>query len=284
MLKQRIITAIVLVAVVLGCIFFLPLNLFTIVAALLVTAAGYEWGRFLCNKRAVCVVSAVVTLVIVAFSGGFVIEDIKLATFNDKALELMLSLSVLWWLFSVWMIAVYPRGTGFWFKSSWLKSFSGVLTLIPFYWAMVLVFAPGNVDAPMHGGWGLLSVMVLVWVADSGAYFCGRALGKNKLAPKVSPGKTREGLAGGVVLAVIVAAIIGYCIGYRGHEMYVWLVSSLAAVLFSVVGDLTESMFKREAGIKDSGQILPGHGGILDRIDSLTAALPVFVFFYRLLS
>ncbi|MDN6550199.1 MAG: phosphatidate cytidylyltransferase, partial [Enterobacterales bacterium] len=118
-------------------------------------------------------------------------------------------------------------------------------------------------------------VMFLVWGADSGAYMFGKLFGKNKLAPKVSPGKTWEGFIGGL----ITSALISWGFGLYAPLAVVpatLLVCSIVAALVSVLGDLTESMFKREAGIKDSGHLIPGHGGILDRIDSLTAAVPVF--------
>ena len=121
----------------------------------------------------------------------------------------------------------------------------------------------------------LLYVMILVWGADSGAYMFGKMFGKHKLAPKVSPGKTWQGFFGGL----LTAAVISWAYGMWAHldvTPTVLLICSVVAALASVLGDLTESMFKREAGIKDSGHLIPGHGGILDRIDSLTAAVPVF--------
>ncbi|MGO1794033.1 MAG: phosphatidate cytidylyltransferase, partial [Oceanisphaera sp.] len=112
---------------------------------------------------------------------------------------------------------------------------------------------------------------------DTGAYFAGKAFGKRKLCPNVSPGKTLEGMLGGVVAATVLAVIVTQSVNLAPGHSQVLLIASVVAVLASVLGDLTESMFKREAGLKDSGNILPGHGGIMDRIDSLTAALPVFV-------
>jgi phosphatidate cytidylyltransferase len=134
------------------------------------------------------------------------------------------------------------------------------------------------------GSWTLLFVMSLVWVADTGAYFTGRAFGARKLLPSVSPNKTIEGLFGGVGAASVLAVIVTIKTHTSMHQSFAIIASSILAVLASVLGDLTESLFKRVAGIKDSGSLLPGHGGILDRIDSLTAALPVFVISYLLLS
>ena len=124
---------------------------------------------------------------------------------------------------------------------------------------------------------------MLVWAADSGAYFSGRAFGKRKLAPKVSPGKSWEGVVGGLITALVLAFVFIYfsgdaLVGERNITGFVIL--SVATVAISVLGDLTESMFKRESGVKDSSQLIPGHGGVLDRIDSLTAAVPFFSYFY----
>jgi phosphatidate cytidylyltransferase len=122
----------------------------------------------------------------------------------------------------------------------------------------------------------ILAVMVLVWVADIGAYFSGRRFGKNKLAPQVSPGKSWEGVYGGLAASLLVTLVVGLSRDWSGSALLIALAGAAVVVLISVVGDLTESMFKRQAGLKDSSNLLPGHGGVLDRIDSLTAAIPVF--------
>ena len=131
---------------------------------------------------------------------------------------------------------------------------------------------PGDVD----GRFVLFFVMGLVWFADSGAYFAGRLWGKHKLAPAVSPGKTWEGAYRWPSIAMLLAVGFTYILNFDAALTRVWLVSSFITVCASILGDLTESLFKREAGVKDSGTLLPGHGGILDRVDSLTAAIPLF--------
>lgn len=145
----------------------------------------------------------------------------------------------------------------------------------PVFWGMLALRAWHYADNHYSGAVWLLYVMILVWGADSGAYMFGKMFGKHKLAPKVSPGKTWQGFFGGL----LTAAVISWAYGVWAHldvTPTVLLICSVVAALASVLGDLTESMFKREAGIKDSGHLIPGHGGILDRIDSLTAAVPVF--------
>jgi phosphatidate cytidylyltransferase len=126
------------------------------------------------------------------------------------------------------------------------------------------------------GNWLILSVMVLVWAADIGAYFSGRAFGKRKLAPQVSPGKSWEGVYGGLAVSLAITLVVGINRGWGFGQLLLGLLGAALVVMSSVIGDLTESMFKRRAGIKDSSNLLPGHGGVLDRIDSLTAAIPVF--------
>jgi phosphatidate cytidylyltransferase len=128
-----------------------------------------------------------------------------------------------------------------------------------------------------NGGWLLMYLLTLVWVADIGAYFSGKRFGRNKLAPGISPGKTREGVAGGLALNAFWITLVFYLSGGWGMDYVSFLLLGLVTSGISVVGDLYESVLKREAGMKDSGKILPGHGGVLDRIDSVIAAAPVFM-------
>ena len=129
-----------------------------------------------------------------------------------------------------------------------------------------------------HGASYFLYVFFIVWAADVGAYFSGKRFGRHKLAPLVSPGKTIEGMLGGLLCVSALAALAAWWFGYSGREAWVFVALSLLAALFSVFGDLFESLLKRQANIKDSSSLLPGHGGVLDRIDSVLAAAPVFLF------
>jgi len=153
--------------------------------------------------------------------------------------------------------------------SPWAAAAAGVLALVPSWLALVRL----RLTLPDGAQW-VLFALVLVWVADIGAFFFGRLFGRIRLAPTVSPGKTWEGLLGGVAVSMLVAII-----GSRWFQvpLAAFLPLCLAAVGFSVVGDLTESLLKRSAGVKDSGSVFPGHGGVMDRIDSITGAAPVLL-------
>ena len=137
--------------------------------------------------------------------------------------------------------------------------------------------------AQEQGLWMLLGLAVLVFGADIGAYFAGKRFGRNKLLPNVSPGKTREGLFGGLVVSLSLALAAMLYLGWGASAILLGLLGAALVVLISVVGDLTESLFKREEGLKDSSNLLPGHGGVLDRIDSLAAAIPMYVAAWLLL-
>lgn len=253
---ERIRTALVLLVVVGLCLFATPSPWPVLGLLLVMTGIGArEWNGFL--------PSAVSTPMLVGAMLGWV--------------ALCLALPVLWpvlWLAAAlyWVLLALPWVLRFPARPSWFRTpvllGAGFLTL-------------GATAAAMFSLWQkspywLLYVFGLVWVADSGAYFAGRALGKTKLIPAVSPNKTVEGLAGGLLLDVVLVAGVAFALHLSGLMLWGFVGCSLLAAGLSVLGDLAESMFKRQAGIKDSGTLLPGHGGVLDRIDSVLAAMPVF--------
>ncbi|KES17398.1 CDP-diglyceride synthetase [Gilliamella apicola SCGC AB-598-I20] len=272
MLIQRILTAIVLIPLVIIALFFAPLSIFSYLIITVCALAAWEWSNFLgmVKKTQKAVFMA---LIIILLALLYLIPiDLSL---KGKLFTYIICLSIVWWLIALLLVVSYPKSAKYWSKSILIKLLFALFTLIPFYISM-LELREINYDIDRYTGavW-LLYVFVLVWATDTGAYFAGRAIGKHKLAVKVSPGKTIEGFIGGVSLAILVCMLV-YLTGYFAISFINFLISSLLAILVSVLGDLTESMFKREAGIKDSGNLIPGHGGILDRIDSLTAAVPVF--------
>ncbi|NOX93350.1 MAG: phosphatidate cytidylyltransferase [Gammaproteobacteria bacterium] len=270
MLKQRLLTAAILVPLVVWGILRLPTPYLALVLALFIVQGAWEWTRFMQWKatwlRVVYV--AVVTLGLACI--WFFQRDSFFEDANTDWLALPI-LSLFWWLVAMVWVLSYPRTVQRW-SSSVMMALIGLLVLLPTWLAVVGLHASGE-----QGPLLVMYLLSLVWVADSGAYFGGRAWGKHKLAPAVSPGKTREGVGSAVAISTVYAIAAAQVLGLPGNLWPVFVVLSLVTVIFSVLGDLTESMFKRHAGIKDSGTLLPGHGGVLDRIDSVTAAAPVFV-------
>jgi len=259
MLKLRVITALVLLPIVLGAVFGLDRQMFAIVAGVFFVLSGWEWSAMMGNvsmaMRLVWV--AILTLVMVA------------AEYFQPAW--LLNAIPVWWLLALVLVLGYPGNARVWYRPM-LMALVGLLLLVPSWGAIVQLQSNGALG--LVGPWALMFILLWVWAADTGAYFAGRAFGKHKLAPLVSPGKTIEGLLGGVALALAVVAGV-YAAGLLEAQLWSLMLVALFTVLASALGDLFESMVKRERGFKDSGTILPGHGGMLDRIDSVTAAMPI---------
>lgn len=187
--------------------------------------------------------------------------------------------AALWWLAVLAMFRPFTLDTPGLYGNPHGRAFVVLATLVPAWLAIIYLYQI-DPDRPNL----LVYVLFLVWFADSGAYFAGKALGRHKLAPILSPGKTLEGLAGGALAVLIISWLSGWLLFDRNGAALMWWVGlSLVTMLISVVGDLNESALKRVAGVKDSGNILPGHGGVLDRIDAVTAAAPVFALGWGLL-
>ncbi|HGJ5873960.1 MULTISPECIES: phosphatidate cytidylyltransferase [Arsenophonus] len=273
-LNSRIITAIILVPLVIAALFFLPLNLFGYVIIVICSLAAWEWSQFIGwtakIKRIICAVLFGICLLSLQLS----FQDLSQLTTEPLIIYILLA-GLVWWLVAIILVVTFPTSAQFWSQSAILKILFGVLTILPFYCGMLVLKSVDYHIDNFTGAWWVLYVMLLVWSADTGAYFFGHLFGKHKLAAKVSPGKTLEGMLGGMLTAGIIAWLFSL-------SMPALLISknllfcSVIVVIISVFGDLTESMFKRQSGIKDSSHLIPGHGGILDRIDSLTAAIPVF--------
>lgn len=270
MLKQRVITAVVLAIVAIGAILLLPpLGLAWLFGAAVVVAM-WEWSR-LADLRApawragYCTVGALLLFWLASYTGAPGAEP-HLDRIRD-----LLGVAVLWWAIALLWVKGYPGSATLW-GNTWLRMVMGLLTLLPAWLALMLL------RVQPHGQLLILFLVALVAAADIGAFFAGRRLGRHKLAPRVSPGKSWEGLVGGVLGALLFAVLVWWLAGRGGQWLTLpaLLVIATATVLASVLGDLAESMVKRHCGVKDSGTLLPGHGGVLDRLDSLTAAAPVF--------
>lgn len=278
-MKQRIITALILAPLAIAAVFFLPLQFFMLFCAAIYLLASREWVAFVDKKTA----SWVFYLFGLVLGSTLILLPLDQVWINGQINE-NLSASLLiaggWWFTSLLMVSSYPKTAFLWKNSKAVKSLFGLLTLVPFFWAMVLLRSVNIYHDFYYGAELLMFVFLLVWAADTGAYFCGKKFGKHKLAPNVSPGKTIEGYLGGLISSMFIAFLGSLFLAVPEDKMALFFVAALFTNIVSALGDLSESIFKREAGLKDSGNLLPGHGGILDRIDSLTAAVPVFAIIY----
>jgi phosphatidate cytidylyltransferase len=286
LLKQRIITALILAPAAISAIFYLPLNYFAGLFMAIIAVGAWEWGPLMGfetkSKRSIFVISTCALIALIWST--MPLESIWLSDthLQSNAMSL-LWLSVVWWLLSGVLMCSYPKKSSFWTKYSAIRGVFGWLTLIPTWLAFVVIRSNNYPEDPYHGAQLLMFLFLMVWSADIGAYFVGKAFGKHKLMPSVSPGKTIEGFLGGVFFACVFIAIAAYQLNWDIERVTIVLLVTALITTISVLGDLSESMFKRQAGVKDSGSILPGHGGILDRIDSLTATAPIFALCYVLL-
>lgn len=267
MLKQRIVTALILVAVLLAALFYASAWQWLLLAAAICGGGAWEWGGLMAWRPSARAAAAAVFALLCLGIG--VACGLHVAVPSTSVPLLMLYvLSAAFWL------AVVPL----WLKRKGRIDARPLLALLV---GAVVLLPPALALAHLRqlGAGVLLGVLSLVWIADIAAYFTGRAFGRHKLAPAISPGKTWEG-AFGAVLGVVVGGLsllAGVATGVAVPSAAWWLVLLFLVVLtaISIEGDLLESLLKRQAGVKDSGTLLPGHGGILDRIDSLTATLPL---------
>lgn len=255
MLQQRVFTALALLGIMLACLFWLPSAAWNVLVTIPLLIGLTEWSRL----------SGLTTgqSVVYAFVG---ISVSLLVWFAHMAVWLYVASCVLWLLVvPLWLIA------GWRLASAWLRLPLGMLVLVPMWMSMI--------ELRHQGAWWVLGLMMVVWIADSAAYFTGRAMGRHKLAPAISPGKTWEGVLGALIGVLLYGGVLVYFLGREALNPGAWLVPVLLFLVLmlylGIIGDLFESWIKRLADVKDSGHLLPGHGGVLDRIDALTSTLPV---------
>jgi phosphatidate cytidylyltransferase len=263
MLLQRTLTALLLAPLAIGAILLPPTWLFAPVVALVLLAALWEWTRLsgLRNRpvRGTLLGVALVVFALLWWSRATVLWPVLLVA------------GVAWWVLAcVWLkhfaFAASPTT-----ENRNLKLAAGVFVVFPAFVGLLTLHG-----SEPYGHWWTFLALAIVWAADIGAYFSGRFLGKRKLAPNISPGKTWAGVGGAFVAGALIAVLGGWLLGVTGAGLLGLAVLAVVTVAASVVGDLVESLMKRHAQVKDSGRMFPGHGGLLDRMDSVFAAVPVF--------
>ena len=251
MLKERIVTAVIALTALMIVLFVLPARAAEFAIAAVTLGGAWEWSALLrlqtAIKRALFVAAIAALLGLLYFSIGQFGVD-------------LLYLALAWWLAAMLWVMAYPTPVPR--IIAWL---AGLLVLVPLFVALVSLYRAGPET--------LLFVLTVVWAADIGAFFAGKQFGKVKLAPSISPGKTWEGVIGGLVAVALLSTAGSFLFD---EPLLTLLPFCLAVACLSIVGDLTVSIFKRNAGIKDSGSLFPGHGGVLDRVDSVAAASPIF--------
>jgi phosphatidate cytidylyltransferase len=251
MLKTRFVTAIAALAFIAIVLFLLPRTWAEVVIGLLMVAGAWEWSGFFANGRAgVRIGYTLLVAVCIAFAH----------TLTPAQAAIVLEIACAWWIVAFLWVLRFP--TGIPVVVRWV---CGLLVIVPLFVALFMLLRLG-VEY-------LIMTLLIVWLADGGAYFAGKAFGRVKLAPAISPGKTWEGAIGGMILVAALATAVAL---WQDISIAILVPFCVAVAAISIVGDLTVSMFKRTVGMKDSGSLFPGHGGVLDRIDSVAAAAPLF--------
>lgn len=250
-MKARVVTAVIAFLFLLLVLFVLPVVAVRLVFAILLLAGAWEWSAFL-RFPGLFVRVAYVSLT------GLLIAAASIA--GPSVMRVILEASLAWWVISLIWTFFFP--TPIPAAVRWL---AGPIVLVPLYVALMSLY--------LLDPFTLLFALLIVWAADSGAFFVGRTVGRVKLAPRISPNKTWEGVIGGLVAVALITSLWSL---WSHVDLQVLVPFCLSVACLSIVGDLTVSMFKRDAGLKDSGMFFPGHGGVLDRIDSIAAAAPLF--------
>lgn len=263
MLRYRVLTALVLIPLVVWGVLRLPTSMFLLMTGAFLVLGVWEWTRLVPLNTGLARLLYVFAFSALAGLSWWALQG------QPARIENLLAAAVVWWLLAALWLNWPQCGRGWQLP----KALLALIALLPVWLALGLLHGRAVQGAEL-----VLFVMALMWVADSGAYFAGRSLGRHKLAPLVSPGKTWEGVAGGLLAAGLFAWGAGVWFGWSGNRLLAFIVLALACVPLSIVGDLFISLLKRQQGLKDTGQLFPGHGGVLDRIDSLLAAAPAFVY------
>lgn len=269
MTKTRVLAALVMGPLAIAAVLLLPTPWMAALSAVVFLIGLWEWLKLAEIEdpiaRGILLVTNLLLMVALVWAS-------RSSTGGSLVLfQIMVIVGVIWWLLAMLWLRHYQFASDHDTHARVFKLGAATLSIVPAWCALALIHA----EQPSGHYW-LLLALAIVWAADSGAYFAGRKFGKHKLSPRVSPNKTIEGLIGGVIAGMLVAMIAAPFIGAKLSDLPAVALVAAWTILFSVIGDLFESLLKRHVGAKDSGQMIPGHGGVLDRIDSVLAALPVF--------
>ena len=269
MTRTRLLAALFMTPLAIAAVLLLPTPWLVALAAVLFLAGLWEWFRLAeiddTLHRTVLLVANLAMMVAIVWASR------SSSGYSYVLFQIAVVIGVIWWLLALLWLQRYDFASDHDTHARVFKLAAGTLSVIPAWAALALIHG----GAPNGHRWLLLALLV-IWAADTGAYFAGRYFGKHKLSPRISPNKTIEGLVGGAVASLLVA-LIGAPLAGATLAQLPWVALVVVVTIgFSVVGDLFESLLKRHVGAKDSGDLIPGHGGILDRIDSVLAALPVF--------
>lgn len=256
MFKQRLLMTFILIPLVMGLIVYAPPPLFGGLMLVMILGMAYEWQQFFSLPE----YDSTWMKTVLVFLGALLVA---------KFWHFFVYVDLLFWILALFAVVFYPKHQNKWAHSAQI---SGIGWLLLGVWMAILL----DWQASPEGIEYLFCVLLIVWAADIGAYLAGRKWGQHKMIPKVSPGKSWEGLWGGFSLSMLVAYLEFLYI--ETTSLGLWLLVSFVTALISVVGDLWMSVLKRQAALKDTGHLIPGHGGLLDRLDSLLAAVPVFYF------
>jgi len=269
MTRTRLLAALFMTPLAIAAVLLMPTPWLVALGAVLFLAGLWEWLRLAeiddTLHRTVLLVANLAMMVAIVWASR------SSSGYSYVLFQIAVVIGVVWWLLALLWLQHYDFASDHNTHARAFKLAAGTLSVIPAWAALALIHA----SEPNGHRWLLLALLV-IWAADTGAYFAGRYFGKHKLSPRISPNKTIEGLIGGAAASLLVA-LIGAPLAGASLAQLPWVAFVvLATIGFSVVGDLFESLLKRHVGAKDSGDLIPGHGGILDRIDSVLAALPVF--------
>ena len=275
-LKQRVITAVLLLVALIAATTLLSSFYFSLFVAGVILVAAWEWAGLVSPDREIAKLPYLVSIAVILVGSFFLLGiSPNVQSIDGFRASLVLMLGLLFWLISLFLLSGYPENSKLWNDESKI-ALMGVLVLIPAFVGIVVL------KYLLPSGYLVLALVILVAAVDVGAYFVGVNFGSRKLAAKLSPKKSWEGVWGGTVVCLLVAALLTWLMHNNFQvlslmQITALLTLSVGVTFFSVVGDLIESMLKRNCGIKDTGTMLPGHGGVLDRVDGLVAATPLFV-------